>query len=121
MHGERSLGTIVALGWCICSQESPKGCSVMSFKFKDFGKGNSRVVSVPLVPAPQVREQGEGLAGGDADRHLNAEGEELVLLQRVHPHLGEHRARAGTHSATAEPPGCPRFGGEKHLGGMGQI
>lgn len=111
----------MALGWCICSQESPKGSSVMSLKFKDFGKWNSRVVFVPLVPAPQVREQGEGLAGSDADQHLNPEGEELVLLQRVYLHLGEHRAWAGTRSATAKSPGYPCFGGKKHLGVTGQI
>lgn len=56
---------------------------------------HSHVVAVPLVPAPQVGEQGEGAAGRDADGHLDAEGQELVLLQRVHPHLGEHRAQLG--------------------------
>lgn len=64
---------------------------------------HSHVVAVPLMPAPQVGEQGEGLAGSDADRHLDAEGEELVLLQRVHAHLREHRAQAGTRS----PPPAP--------------
>lgn len=84
---------------------------------------HSRVVAVPLVPAPQVGEQGEGSAGGDADRHLDAKGEELVLLQRVHPHLGEHRARGWDAFTAAEPPplGCPGFGGARSsVAGKGQ-
>jgi len=82
---------------------------------------HSRVVAVPLRPAPQVGEQREGSPGGDEDRHLDAEGEELVLLQRVHPHLGERRARAGTRSAAAEPPGCNALGARGSSGGRGRV
>lgn len=117
----------MAPGQHACSQESPKGCSSTNLRMWVLeGAGcpqeapqHSRVVAVPLVPAPQVGEQGEGSAGGDADRHLDAEGEELVLLQRVHPHLGEHRARAGTRSPPPSPPGLPTLWGREAASGGG--
>lgn len=117
----------MAPGQHACSQESLKGCSSTNLRTWVLeGAGcpreapqHSRVVAVPLGPAPQVGEQGEGSAGGDADRHLDAEGEELVLLQRVHPHLGDDRARAGTRLPPPSPPGLPTLWGREAARGEG--
>lgn len=120
----------MAPGQHTCSQESPKGCSAMSLKFRDviFGKGR---VS-PGSPAALTHSGCPTLAGAAGRRAGRRLGRRRCRLTSRCGRKGTCPPPACTSAprraqgtgwdafTTTEPPDCPRFGGKKQLGGKGQ-